>query len=98
MIKFHDLPADERAQKKLISEMTAAGYSDEDAQRITDAACGIVIATMRGLDEKICSAVSDPEDRTVVQSLVLHQMAGICHKGLEVNAVQHFMGMLRRFM
>ena len=96
MIKFHEMPANEAAVDQMVKEMTAYGYEREEAQKLADAACAIVLAMMRGMDDKVKEAVSDETDRTIVQQLILHQLIGIAHRGLEVNAVQHFIEMLRR--
>lgn len=94
MIKFHDLPSNEAAQMQMAAELVDSGYTRAEAERLADAAATITLATMRSLDQKVTDAVTDENERTVVQQLVLSQMIGICRKGIEVNAVSHFAGLL----
>lgn len=96
MIKFHEMPANEAAQKQMVQEMTSFGFKPEDAEKLADSACAIVLAMLRGMDDKVREAVSDETDRTIVQQLILHQLIGISRRGLEVNAVQNLMEILRR--
>lgn len=94
MIKFHDIPANEKAADNMVDMMKAMGYEGEEAQRLVDAAAGISISTLRGLDAMIEGAVQDDTDRTVVQQLVLHQLIGSSERAMELNAIGHFFKLL----
>lgn len=94
MIEFKNTPVNDEAVDRLVAEMKKFGYEGEDAQRIADAAGSIAIATLRSLDDKIMEAASDDADRTVIQQIVLFQLIGSCQRGLELNAVQHFLKMM----
>lgn len=94
MINFHDLPTEDRAVDGLVQKMKESGYSDPDARRIVDAAGALVLSIFRGLDDRIRAETKDEAERTVMQSLVLHQMRGTAEAGLKVNLIESFVKMM----
>ena len=95
MIEFNHIPSSDVAADNLVRKMVEAGMNVEDAQRVVDAASGIVLATLRGLDAKIKAASSDPNDQTLIQQLVLHQICESSTRVLEINTVREFLRMMK---
>jgi hypothetical protein len=94
VIRFHNLPANEKAADQMVEHAGLCGIPEDEARKFADAACSLVLATFRSFDEKIEAITSDPQDQAVIQQMVLMQVIGISENAMRMNALRGLMHIL----